>query len=300
MAESLLKDGYRVVGLVPRFKGGFDSLKAAEILEADISDPDEMASTLRELRPDEFYHLAAAHHSSEQSTEEELRWRMLRVNFMSTQAILSAIAEGSTRTRFLYAGSSQMYTVGTGETRVNEATPPRPSTYYGITKHASMELIDLWRREKGLFGGTAILFNHESTRRAPQYVSRKVTQAAARAKRGDKAKLKIRDLNAGVDWSAAEDFISAMRAMQAAQVPGDYVLASGKVRTVRELLETAYGTVGLAWQDYAEVEEQTGPSRPCLVGDPSLAQKQLGWKAQKDFKTMIREMVEHDSRNSHN
>lgn len=301
LAEHLLARNYRVVGLVSKLRYGFVCLGSAEILETDISDPLRMKEVFLDVRPDECYHLAAAHHSSEQITDADIRAQMLRVNFLSTQAILDAILEHAPHCRFLYAGSSQMYTPELDITVVDESTPYRPSSYYGVIKVASAQLIDLMRRQRGLWGVTAILFNHESVRRGEQFLSRKVTKAAAgRAKQKNgvllhEDKLCIRDISARTDWSAATDFVNAFHLSLQAEVPADYVLASGKVHSVGELLQSAFQVVGLDWQEFVHLEQPPAEMlRPCLQGNPQRARRELGWEPQKSFTTLIREMVEND------
>lgn len=304
LAEYLLAREYRVVGLVSKVRPSFPGLELAQIIEADISDPLRMQDLFLHVRPDEFYHLAAAHHSSEQKTEADMRAEMLRANFLSTQAILDALLDNSPDCRFLYAGSSQMHTPESDITVVDEHTPYRPVSYYGITKVASALLIDLLRRERNLWGVTAILFNHESTRRHTQFLSRKITRfAAGISKRefgenlGNASALRIRDVHARTDWSAATDFVRAFHLALQADAARDYVLASGQVHSVHELLEEAFQTVGLDWRDFVRTEQPVahGP-RACLQGNPQRAMQVLGWKPQKSFSTLIQEMVEHDLR----
>jgi len=299
LAEYMLALGYRVVGLVKKYKPGFLALESVEIIETDISDPIAMRRVFATVRPDECYHLAAYHHSSEQQSSTEDCWKMLRVNFMATQAILDALLESSPACRFLYAGSNQMYTAQEGVAVIDESTPFSPSTYYGITKVASVHLVELLRRERGLWGLTAILFNHESTRRSTRFLSRKVTSSVAAFKaKGATAtalpKLNLRDLSARTDWSAASDFVRAMHGALQAQYPQDYVLGSGTVHTVRDLVQEAFAAVDLDWREFVVTGLGATSTRPCLLGDPRRAQQKLGWHAEKSFSELIREMVQHD------
>jgi len=306
LAEYLMSKNYRVVGLVSKLRTNSPSLASAKIIEVDISDPNRMKEVFNNESPDECYHLAAVHHSSEKETNADIRVKMLRVNFLSTQAILDAIIEKVPHCRFMYAGSSQMYTPVADITVVEEATPYRPSSYYGITKVASAQLIDLLRRERGVWGVTAILMNHESSRRGEQYLSRKVTLAVASAVKQRKGimlhqedKLHIRDITARTDWSAATDFVNAFHLSLQADAPSDYVLASGRVHTVGELLQSAFQVAGLDWQEFVHREQlPVKVARPCLQGNPQKAQKNLRWETQKSFNALIREMVEYDLSNN--
>ncbi len=298
LAEHLLGLGYCVVGLVTERKQGFGALEPVEIIETDISDPIAMRSVFASVRPDECYHLAAYHHSSEQQSSTEGRWQMLRVNFMATQAMLDALLKNAPACRFLYAGSSQMFTAKEDVTVIDESTPFSPSTYYGITKVASAQLIELCRRERGLWGLTTILFNHESTRRSTRFLSRKVTSSAAAFKAqgaSAKPKLELRDLAARTDWSAACDVVRAMHGALQVQIAQDYVLASGTVHTVRDLVQEAFAAVGLDWREFVVATgSDATTTRPCLLGYPGRAQRELGWRAEKSFPELIREMVQHD------
>jgi GDPmannose 4,6-dehydratase len=296
LAEYLLGLGYRVVGLVSVRKVGFSSLQRVEIIETDIADPGAMRGIFATVQPDECYHLAAHHHSSEQQSSFDGWSQMVRVNFMATQVMLKALLKEVPACRFLYAGSSQMYTPVQDVTVIDEHTPFSPSTFYGITKVASAQLIDLERRERGLWGLTTILFNHESTRRSPDFLSRKVTRSAATFKaRSIGAKLELRDLSARTDWSAAIDIVRAMHAALQVDHARDYVLASGAVHTVKELVEEAFAAVDLDWRCFVSAGSAISASpRPCLQGNPERAQRELNWCAQTNFYEMIREMVYHD------
>jgi GDPmannose 4,6-dehydratase len=298
LAEYLLGLGYRVVGLVNKRKKVIRALDSVEIIETDISDPIAMRTVFDSVRPDECYHLAAYHHSSEYLSSTDVRWQMMRINFHSTQAILDALIENAPACHFLYAGSSQMYTAKEDVTVIDEFVPFSPSTYYGITKVASAHLIELFRRERGLWGLTTILFNHESTRRSKHFLSRKVTSSAAAFKvLGAKAqsKLEIRDLAARTDWSSASDFVRAMHGSLQVQFAKDYVLASGETHTVGELVKEAFTEVDLDWSEFVEAKvSDSRTTNPCLVGDPGLAQRELGWYAKQSFPELIREMVQYD------
>lgn len=299
LAERLLAQGWRVVGIVNKTKPEFRGIEDAEIIEADISDLAAMRSVFKKIQPDECYHLAAAHHSSEQITAADFRMQMLRVNFLATQALIDTIVDYLPHCRFLYAGSSQMYTPGEGVTVVNEISPYRPSSYYGITKVAGANLVSLMRRERKLWGLTAVLFNHESPRRRPEFLSRKVTMAAAQSRvnqdrngLGLQTKLELRDISARVDWSAAVDIVKAMQMSLQVEQPQDYVLASGQIHSVRELLDEAFNAVNVNWAGCV-VAQESGLGR-CLQGDSQRAHDVLGWRPQYSFPTLIQEMVAHD------
>ena len=300
LAEHLISKQYRVIGLVRELKEGFAKADNMEVLEVDISNPQEMGRIISLYKPDEVYHLAAVHHSSENKSDAAIRDQMLKVNFTATQSIMEAILRHSPKSRFLFAGSSQMYSPGNIVLSVDEGTPYRPSTYYGVIKVASAQLLDLWRRERGLWGVTAILFNHESPRRRNNFLSRKVTSYAA-ACHTSKAntpagKLHINDTAAQVDWSAASDFVRAYHLCLQVDSPTDYVLASGELHSVGDLIEVAFGGVSGDWRDHVSIGTNSGsnPKAP-LVGNPDKAIHILKWKREKTFQELIDEMVAHDT-----
>lgn len=299
LAERLLAQGHRVVGLVHKTKPEFRGIEGAEIIEADIADLAAMSSVFKSIQPDECYHLAAAHHSSEQTTVAELRVQMMRVNFLATQTLIETVLDHLPQCRFLYAGSSQMYTPNEGVTVVDESSPYRPSSYYGITKVAGAHLVSLMRRERKLWGLTTVLFNHESTRRRPEFLSRKVTMAAAHSRINQdrtglcaQTKLELRDISARVDWSAALDIVGAMQMSLQVDQPQDYVLASGQIHSVRELLDEAFKAVNLNWAGHV-VAHESGFGH-CLQGNSQRARDELGWRPQYSFPALIQEMVKHD------
>lgn len=302
LADYLLSKNYTVIGLVRNLQRDFPYANKAQIQVVDICDPAAMRTLLQQTKPHEFYHLAAAHHSSDNESDALIKGEMLRINFQSTQVILDALLEVVPQCRFLFAGSSQMYTADQDVTSVDENTPYRPSTFYGVTKTASANLIDMLRRQRGLWGVTAMLFNHESVRRDSQYMSRKVTHFAAQicksereARRPLPGKLFIRDITARTDWSAATDFVRAMHLSLQAAFPQDYIFASGKVHSVRELLEVAFGAIDLDWHDYVDLEAQAPLElQPCLQGNPQRARDLLGWEPSKTFEALIQEMVQYD------
>lgn len=302
LAKFLLTNGYRVIGVVKNLRRHeLDSL-AVEIIRADICDFGEMMEIFKKYRPDEFYHLAAAHHSSENSTESSRHREMLEVNFLSTQNILEALLDNMPSCRFLYAGSSQMYTPTCDITIVDEKTPYCPSSYYGLTKVASACLIDFLRRTKGLWGVTVNLFNHESNMRGEQFLTRKVSMYVANVQlnlRLDKPeilnKLSIIDVNARVDWSAATDFVNAFYLSLQAAVPDDYILSSGNIHAVSDLLNIAFGAAGLDWRDFVlNLKDSNSALKPCLIGNSLKAKERLGWRPEKSFSELITGMVTFD------
>jgi GDPmannose 4,6-dehydratase len=192
----------------------------------------------------------------------------------------------------VYAASSQMFTAVEMRHDVDERSSRQPSTFYGHTKSWSVDLLRLLKNEAGLRASSAILFNHESPRRGSQFVSRKITLAAAQASLGLQPSVHLQNIGARVDWSSAHDVVDALNLIGRCDAPSDYVVSSGTLHTVRQLLETAFGHVGLDWARYASYTEDR--ETPALVGRPHELEAALGWHRAKDFDTIVAEMVDHD------
>lgn len=263
--------------------------------ELDLCDRRAVEEVVAAFQPDQIYHLAACHHSSEQVGSPALDQEMVRTNFSAVETILAAIMTKRPTCRVLLAGSSQMYSRVEGQTTiVDEDTKMAPSTFYGHTKAWARELLGHYRRQYGMFGVTAILFNHESSERPPRFLSRKVTRAAVRAAAGLAVNLQVRDLSVMVDWSSARDVVEGMRLMLDASEPADYVLASGQGRSVAELLDVAFRQVGLDWKVHMRGESPSRGGGGVLLGDPRRAEEKLGWRRHVGFEHMIQEMLARD------
>lgn len=246
----------------------------------------------KEVLPDECYHLSAASFVSYKLDDE---FMLMNYNFSSTHYLLSIIKEAKPQCRFFFAGSSEMF----GESDLSpqtEETKFNPKTIYGISKAASFYLVKNYREKEGIYACTGIMYNHESPRRGYQYITRKVAHSAAQIKVGYLNKLTIGNLEAQRDWGYAPDFVLGMWKMLQGKAPDDYILATGKLRSVRDLIETAFSMVGMDYGQYIKIDQKYfRPSEKIsLCGDPSKIQKDLKWENKKDFKEMISEMVEHE------
>ncbi len=286
--------GHEVLG-IDRPRGAAARGIAGGRAELDLCDRPAVEAVIAAFQPDQIYHLAACHHSSEQAGNPALDQEMVRTNFLAVEAMLGAILTSRPCCRLLLAGSSQMYSRVDGQiTAVDEDTKMAPSTFYGHTKAWARELLGHYRQHYGVFGATAILFNHESPERPPSFLSRKITRAAARAAAGLAADLQVRDASAAVDWSSARDIVEGMRLILAADAPSDYVLASGRARSVVELLDVAFRQVGLNWKSYTRVGNPRRGPVAVLLGNPRRAEEKLGWRRQVGFEQMIGEMIARD------
>ena len=277
LAERLRAHGYRVVGITRK-----------EIDLAAPPSPQWATDLIAEVKPDEVYHLAACHHSSAYRDDPAQQQRMVLVNYTAALALAHGLlARGSGR--FIFAGSSQMYTAQDPPARIDEHTSHAPSTFYGVTKAATRDALRWLRERHGLHASTAILFNHESPRRSPAFASRKIVQAAVRIAAGQQRTLELADLSSRTDWSWAPDVVAALHAMATADVPADRVVASGKLHTIADLCEVAFAAVGRDWHEHVTCEKPQG-DRPALVGDASALERD-GWTRTRRFAEWVTEMV---------
>lgn len=282
LADLLIERGYRVVGIARRSDPRHDVIS----LDLATLTPGSAAELVARVQPDEVYHLAAAHRSSEPGQPEDPA-QMTAVNHDVAVMLANAMRGG----RLVVAASSQMYTPALPVPRIDETTPHAPATFYGATKSRALHSLATLRTQ-GIGVSTAIMFNHESPRRPPSFVSRKITRAAARIAAGLERDLVLGDLSSRADFSSARDVVEALHAMAHAE-PDDFVLASGELHGMADLCEVAFAAVGLDWRDHVRSTREPG-ERPALVGDPRKAERVLGWNRTREFATWVTEMVEAD------
>lgn len=297
LAEFLLGKGYEVYGLVRRTSlEKYDRVahiaEQIRFVEGDLTDQSSLDQAVQQLQPDEIYNLAAQSFVPVSWNQPVLT---ADVTGLGVLRVMEAIRKHSPQSKFLQASSSEMF----GKVRENpqtEQTPFHPRSPYGVAKVFGHHITVNYRESYGIFACSSICFNHESPRRGCEFVTRKVTQTAARIKLGLANKLKMGNLDAQRDWGFAGDYIRAMWMMLQQPQAGDYVIATGQTHSVQELLDVAFSCVGLDWKKYVEIDLRL--VRPAevdyLCGDASKAQKVLGWKPQVHFKQLIEMMVESD------
>jgi GDPmannose 4,6-dehydratase len=295
LAELLLGQGYRVIGLdrrpPPR---DMPSLAALDRhLVVDLLEPGALEAAVRQVRPDELYHLAAHHFSSQ--TDDNRTGRLepfLRVNLIAPSEALEFIAKELPSCRYFCAASAQVFGAPTSSPQT-ESTPRNPDTPYGISKSAAMDVCRYFRNHRGVFASAGILYNHESPRRGESFVTTQIARAAALASTGVREPLRLRDLNAVVDWGAAQDYVRAMWLTLQQRTSGEYIIASGAGRTVREFAEAAFAVVRLRASDYLTQESPpTTSTRVPLVGNSSKIREICGWEPAISFDELVRSMVE--------
>jgi len=304
LAELLLEKGYEVHGLVRRSAIEDPEHRMSRInhilprLKIHAGSVESFASifnVIREVKPDECYHLAAQSFVA-YSFEDEFSTLLTNIN--GTHHVLSAIKQLVPSCRLYFAASSEMF--GNAPPPQNENTPFRPRSAYGISKLSGYHLVRNYREAYGLFAVNGILFNHESPRRGFEFVTRKITSHVARIKKGLSKELRLGNLEAKRDWGHAKDYVAAMWLMLQMDSPEDYVVGSGESHSVREFCEIAFSHVGLDYREFV-ISDPTY-YRPAeiydLVADASKARQKLGWKNKYSFEDLIKEMVEADLKNA--
>ena len=297
LAEYLFKLDYQIIG-VGRPGKAPEKVKqqtTVQIDTADLANPASCRKLIETWQPDVIYQLAAAHHSSQENTAGVTGSRklaMLTTNFATTQNLALAMLATGSPAHLVFAASSQMYTANHNEHEIAEDSPRNPGTFYGHTKSWSANFLAFMRSECGLRASTAILFNHESALRSEQFVTRKISRAAAAAKKGSSVKLGLQNIGARVDWSNARDVVHALHLLTADTTGHDCVVASGTLHSVRDLLYASFACVNLDWHDY--VEFQTDQVTPALSGQARKIRQMFGWRPEHSFLDTVAEMVEHD------
>jgi GDPmannose 4,6-dehydratase len=297
LAELLLEQGYEVVGMVRRSSvDRFDRIShlidSVRLIQGDLLDIHSLVSVVRDVRPTEVYNLAA-----QSFVPTSWSQPILTAEFtaLGVTRLLEAIRLVDPEIRFYQASSSEMFGK-VRETPQTELTPFYPRSPYGVAKAYGHYITVNYRESYGLFAVSGILFNHESPRRGLEFVTRKVTDGVAKIKCGVANELRLGNLDAKRDWGFAGDYVRAMWLMLQQYTPDDYVVATGKTWTVQQLVECAFAAADLDWTRFVKIDEQF--MRPAevdlLVGDPSRAEKDLGWKPAVSFEKMIEIMVTHD------
>ena len=297
LTEFLLGKGYRVIGTVPdddpvnidRIRHLLDRI---EVVQDDLLDQDRIEKVFRDHRPDEVYNFAANSVLAASFHQPILATMVLA---MGVTRILEAIRKITPKARFFQASSSEIFGIP-AEVPQSETTPFHPRNPYGVSKVYGHLMAMTYRENYNLYTCSGILYNHESPRRSPEFVTRKITLAAAKIKLGLAKELRLGNLDARRDWGFAGDYVRAMWLMLQQPRPDDYVLATGETHSVRELCEEAFSPLGLDYREYVvqEAESFRPPETAQLVGNPAKAHRVLGWKREASFRDLVRMMVDAD------
>lgn len=304
LTELLLAKGYEVHGVVrrsstlqrPRLDHQVHDQsiygKRLFLHYSDLTDTTSLRRIIHRVQPTEFYHLAGQSHVG---LSFEIPESTCELTAMGTLRILEILRDVSPTPKFLHASSREIF--GTPSTSPqNELTPVNPNSPYGAAKAFANQLVKIYRDSHGLFFCNAICFNHESPRRAENFVTRKISLAAAKIKLGLQNELVLGNIDAHRDWGYAAEFVDAMWRILQQPTPKDYVLATGKSHSVRDFIHFAFQHVGLNWHDYYRLDPRfQRPSEPeNLLGDASLAKQELNWSHQTSLKQLAALMVDHD------
>ena len=298
LAEFLLKKKYKVHGIVRRVAIEDKThrlwrlqkiLKHINLHAASLESYASIVKIIQKIKPNEVYHLGAQSYVDYSFKDE---FSTLNTNINGTHYLLSAIKDFSPKTKFYFAGSSEMF----GKVRnvpQNEKTPFHPRSAYGISKVTGHDLTRNYREAYNLYCCTGILFNHESPRRGFEFVTRKISHGVARIKCGIEKELVLGNLESKRDWGHAKDYVSAMWLMLQKRKPDDFVIATNKQHTVREFAKTAFSIVGLDYRKFVKIDKNL--YRPAevqtLLGDFSKARRILKWKPKVSFKNLVKDMV---------
>ncbi|HTW07249.1 MAG TPA: GDP-mannose 4,6-dehydratase [Acidimicrobiales bacterium] len=303
LAELLIEKGYEVVGAHRRsstvtFERIAHLMGNITMVSADLLDESSLIRALRDHRPDEVYNLAAQSFVMTSWAQPVLTGE---VTALGVTRLLDAILTVDPKIRFYQASSSEMFGKVV-EVPQSERTPFYPRSPYGVAKVYAHWATVNYRESYNLHASSGILFNHESPRRGLEFVTRKVTNAVARIKRGLADHVALGNLESRRDWGYAKDYVRAMWLMLQQDQPGDFVVATGETHSVKQFCEIAFGHVGLDWENHVKVDERH--MRPAevdlLIGDPTRAHEVLGWQPQVSFEDLVCMMVDADLKSLEN
>ncbi len=283
LAELLLEKGYKVVGLVSQKHNigdqNIEHFKNKLILESgDLLDQKSLERIIKKYKPQEIYNLAGITFVPQSWEKPELTFN---INALGVARLLELIRDFCSKARFYQATSAKIF---------DNDTP------YAVSKTAAHFLVQNFRSHFNLFACSGILYNHESERRGSEFVTRKISLAAAKIKLGQQGKLQLGNIKAQQDWGYAPDYVLAMWLMLQQKKADDYIVATGQLHSVEDVCQIAFSALGLDWQDYVEYDKSLVRKEEAsnFYGDYSRAQKVLGWQPQVSFKQMIEKMVASD------
>ena len=302
LAEFLHSKGYQVFGMVkgqnnPKAELLRDEFPYVDIVPGDLADLPSLVKAMELAQPDEVYNLAAISFVALSWNQAELTANLTGTGVLRMlEAVRMVGGNENNKIRFYQASSSEMFGK-VRETPQSEKTPFHPRSPYGCAKVFGHDITVNYRESYGLWACSGILFNHEGPRRGVEFVTRKVTNAAARISLGLQNELVMGNLDAKRDWGYAGDYVKAMWLMLQQNEPDDYVIATGETHTIEELVQRAFAEVGITdWQKY--VRQDPKFFRPAevdlLIGDATKARTKLGWKPEVDFPSLVKMMVAND------
>ncbi len=300
LAELLLDKGCEVHGIIRResFEDN-DRLKNIKKIqdklvlhEGSLNDHLTIYKIFSKVLPDECYHLSASSFVNYSFNDE---FQTMNNNFNSTHYLLSTIREVKKECKFYFAGSSEMFGEPS-ESPQTECTPFNPKSIYGISKVSSHYLLKNYREKERIFACTGIMYNHESPRRGSQFVTKKIISSAVKIKKGLQKELYLGNLDAKRDWGYAPDYVKAMWQILQSDKADDYIIATGKLHSVREFLEYTFGYLEMDYNDYVKVDPKffRASEKIPLCGDTSKMKNKIGWRNIKSLENIIKEMIDEE------
>jgi GDPmannose 4,6-dehydratase len=286
----LKRQGCRVLGIM---RAAVEGTGLAWPGPVDITRYEDVAAVVKALQPDEIYHLAAIHHSSEEDPPDSLDGfrRLYEVNFFSLLNFLEAVRVASPESRLFFAASSHVFGRPPADVQ-DESTPLSPDSVYAMTKADGLVACRLHRERHGLFASAGILYTHESSYRDEKFLSMKIVRAVLRIKAGHQRELVLGDLDATIDWGFAEDYVEAMQRIIGAAEPAEFIVASGAPHAVREFVAVAFEAAGLDWRRHVREDAAIVTRRtPVRIGDPRRLKDATGWRPRTGFEDMIRSLL---------
>ena len=297
LCELLLKKGYIVIGLVSqKYNIGWQNIEHIKdklvIENGDLLDSESLSRVFNKYQLNEVYNLGGLTFVPQSWEKPTVT---LDINLLGVSRILEIITTKHKQTRFYQASTAKIFGLPT-DVPQTESTKVQPLDPYSVSKAAAHFLVQSMRQQFDVFAVSGILYNHESQRRGVEFVTRKITQTAVKIKLGQVKKLELGDLDAQADWGYAPDYVEAMWLMLQQEKPDDFIIATGELHSVRDICETAFGYLKLDYQNFVTISEQfvRKTEAKALTGNPSKANRVLGWQPKTSFKDMIINMVKHD------
>lgn len=301
LTQLLKSQNYRILGIGVdscEIWGSFAGIE--KTLRISIKDITQVSNIVGRIKPDEIYHLAAFHHSSQDKVEDNLNsfTQFYRVNVHSLLCFLDAIRFHSPKTKLFYAGSSHVFG-NSKESPQTEETPFNPESEYGITKASGIHCCRLFRKRYGIFASCGILYNHESSLRTENFLSKKIVKAALNIYQKKQQELVLGSLHAQTDWGYAPDFVQAMQLILGLPAPDDFIVSTGLLYSVQDFASIAFTVLGLDWKNHIRedakiINRQESTATP-LYGDPSKLKKATGWSPSTHFKDMIFTLLQEEA-----
>ncbi|MEO7164221.1 MAG: GDP-mannose 4,6-dehydratase [Bdellovibrionia bacterium] len=297
----LQSQNYRVLGIDVHSSerwGTFPELEGDPAIS--IQGTSQVSNLINRIKPDEIYYLATFHHSSQDKLEDNLNTfnQFYQVNVHSPLNFLESIRLHSPRTKLFYAGSSHIFG-NPKESPQTEETPFNPGSEYGITKAAGIHCCRMYRKKYGIFAACGILYNHESSFRKENFLSKKLIKAALNIFQKKQQEVVVGNLNAQTDWGYAPDFVQAMHQILSLDQPDDFIISSGLLHTVKDFASISFELLGLDWKKHVRedrqiIQRQESVEKP-LLGDPSKIKSITGWIPYTSFREMIIKLLKDEA-----